>query len=66
MILEAKPMLERQIRAFTVYVKTLEQERDMLFHDPLDPEQKLLDVNYEIDAANSMIDAAQNEINNKH
>jgi len=66
MIIESKPMLELQIRSFQLYVEKLQQERDTLFHDPLDPEQKLLDINFEIDVANSIIDAAQNELKNKH
>ena len=66
MIIESKPMLERQIRAFKLYATQLAHERETLFMDPLDPDQKLLDVNAMIDIAASFKDAAENELRNKH
>ncbi len=66
MIIESKPMLETLILMSEAFVAKLEHERESLFLDPLDPDEKILDVNAMIDIAASFKDAAENELRNKH
>ena len=66
MIIEAKPMLEREIRAHKSYIQILENERETLYVDPLDPDDKILEVNAEIELSKDMIRVIEDELKNKH
>ncbi len=63
MIIEAKPMLQRDKRAYEVYISQLRAERDCLSDAPKKAYDK---INLEIEASKARIVAINNELKYKH
>lgn len=66
MIIEAKPMLLRTREAYVDLLAKREVQLNAYFEVPEDPDGKVTEARADIEAIEDMINAIDNELNNKH